>query len=312
MVRVFALIMATAMAAFSQAAPQQTSTPQKSQTGSSQAQTSGSQSTPSTSQTQSSGTQTQSPTTQAPAGTDQSRATVAERTPLNPNDEKETDRLQHAGKMVGEILDVPETSPQFFLDRADCVIVIPGVIKASGWIFTGLFGGLYGRGAMTCRSGPNFDGPWGAPTMVAIEGTSWGFEGGGEAVDIMIFVMNPDGANSVLTTKFKIGGSASASAGPVGRESAAEEDVVMRSVLITFARAKGLFAGAALTGSTLRADGPANTKLYGHHVDAKAVVLHGAEQPPDSAKLLLDTLNQRSPKRINLPPPAQTPAPATR
>jgi SH3 domain-containing YSC84-like protein 1 len=222
-------------------------------------------------------------------------------TPANPNEEREQDRLQHAGKMVGEIMNVPETSPKFFLDRADCVIVIPNVIKASGWIFTGLFGGMFGRGAMTCRTGPHFDGPWGAPTMIALEGTSWGFEGGGESVDIMIFVMNPDGANSVLTTKFKIGGSASASAGTVGRDSAAEEDVAMRSVLVTFARAKGLFAGAALTGSTLRADGPANTKLYGHHVDAKAVVLHGAEQPPDSAKLLLDTLNQWSPKNLSNP-----------
>jgi lipid-binding SYLF domain-containing protein len=219
----------------------------------------------------------------------------------NPNDIREQDRVQNAGKVLGEIMNVPETSPKFFLDRADCVIVLPGVIKASGWIFTGLFGGMFGRGAMTCRSGPHFDGPWGAPTMVALEGTSWGFEGGGEAVDFLIFVMNPDGANSVLTTKFKVGGSASASAGTVGRDSAAEEDVAMRSVLITFARAKGLFAGAALTGSTLRADGPANTKLYGHHVDAKAVVLHGAEQPPACAKLLLDTLNQWSPKNLSNP-----------
>ena len=219
----------------------------------------------------------------------------------NPNGIREQDRLQNAGKVLGEIMNVPETSPKFFLDRADCVIVLPGVIKASGWIFTGLWGGMFGRGAMSCRSGPHFDGPWGAPTMVALEGTSWGFEGGGEAGDFLIFVMNPDGANSVLTTKFKVGGSASASAGTVGRDSAAEEDLAMHSVLITFARAKGLFAGVALTGSTLRADGPANTKLYGHHVDAKDVVLHGAEQPPDSAKSLLDTLNQWSPKNLSNP-----------
>jgi lipid-binding SYLF domain-containing protein len=131
-------------------------------------------------------------------------------------------------------------------------------------------------------------------------------------VDVLIFVMNADGANSVLTTKFKIGASASASAGTVGRESAAEEDLAMHSVLITFARAKGLFAGAALTGSTLRADGPANTKLYGHHVDAKDVVLHAAEPPPDAAQLLLDTLNLRSPKHLpTTPAPAPAPAPAT-
>jgi lipid-binding SYLF domain-containing protein len=293
MLKAFALMMALAMAVHPQAAPQQTSG----------------------SQAPASGSQTQAGSAQPKQESDQVRATVPQASQQageeQPTREREEARLQNAGKVVGEILDVPETSPRFFLDRADCVVVIPGVIKASGWIFTGLFGGLFGRGAMTCRTGPKFDGPWGAPTMVALEGTSWGFEGGGEAVDVLIFVMNSDGANSVLTTKFKIGGSASASTGTVGRESAAEEDLALHSVLITFARAKGLFAGAALTGSTLRADGPANTKLYGHHVDAKAVVLHAAEPSPEAAQLLLDTLNQRSPKRVSSPPtPAPTPAQA--
>jgi lipid-binding SYLF domain-containing protein len=152
---------------------------------------------------------------------------------------------------------------------------------------------------MTCRSGPNFDGPWGAPTMVALEGVNWGFEGGGQTADILITVMNPQGANSLLTTKAKIGGDVTATAGPVGRDNAAEEDVVLHSELLTYSRSKGLFAGAGLTGSTLRADGPANTKLYGHHMNAKDVVLHGAEKPPDSAKLLLDTLNKQSPKNLS-------------
>jgi lipid-binding SYLF domain-containing protein len=214
------------------------------------------------------------------------------------DNERSQDRLQSAGKVLGEILGGPHLGLDYALDRAECVIVLPGVIKGNGFIFTFLLGGTFGRGAMTCRSGPNFDGPWGAPTMVALEGVNWGFEGGAEAVDILITVMNPDGANSLLTTKVKLGGDVTATAGPVGRVGAAEEDVVLHSELLTYSRAKGLFAGVGLTGSTLRADGPANTKLYGHHVNAKDVVLRGAEPLPDSAKLLLDTLNKQSPKRI--------------
>ena len=216
-------------------------------------------------------------------------------------EEREDKRLEHAGKVLGEIMDVPETAPRYVLDRADCVIVLPGVKKGSAFIFSGGFGGTFGRGAMSCRTGDHFDGPWGAPTMVALEGMSWGMEIGGESIDVLIFVMNPKGASSILTTKAKIGGNATAAAGPVGRDIAAESDVAMRSELLTFSRAKGLFAGAALTGSTLRADGPANTKLYGHKVDAKDVVLHSADKPPDGAKLLLDTLGKWSPKNLSDP-----------
>jgi len=216
-----------------------------------------------------------------------------------PSNERSQDRLQNCGKVLGEILGGPQLGLDYALDRADCVIILPNVIKGNGFIFTFLLGGTFGRGAMTCRSGPNFDGPWGAPTMVALEGVNWGFEGGGQTADILITVMNPQGANSLLTTKAKIGGDVTATAGPVGRDNAAEEDVVLHSELLTYSRSKGLFAGAGLTGSTLRADGPANTKLYGHHVNAKDVVLHGAEKPPDSAKLLLDTLNKQSPKNLS-------------
>jgi lipid-binding SYLF domain-containing protein len=144
--------------------------------------------------------------------------------------------------------------------------------------------------------------------MVALEGVNWGLEGGAQTADILILVMNPDGANSLLTTKAKFGGDVTATAGPVGRDNAAEEDAVLHSELLTYSRSKGLFAGAGLTGSTLRADGPANTKLYGHHVNAKDVVLRGAEKPPDSAKLLLDTLNKQSPKRVTGTAATQKPA----
>jgi lipid-binding SYLF domain-containing protein len=221
---------------------------------------------------------------------------------------REQDRVQNAGRVFGEIVGGPHVGLQYALDRAECVIVLPGTIKASGNVFTLFWGGSFGRGVMTCRSGPNFDGPWGAPTMVALEGASWGLEGGAESVDILITIMNPDGANSILTSKFKLGGNASAAIGDVGRDSAAEEDLVLHAEMLTFARAKGAFAGAALTGTTLRADGPANRKLYGHHVNAKDVVLHGAEAPPDCAKLLLDTLNKQSPKRVINANAAQNPS----
>ena len=197
------------------------------------------------------------------------------------DEEHEDTRLENCGKILNEILNEPEHGmPQFILDRAYCVIMLPGTKRGNGFIFTAGFGGQFGRGAMTCRTGDKFDGPWGAPTMVALEGITWGLAAGGASTDILITVMNEDGANSILTSKAKLGGNVSATAGPVGRDAAAESDAMLKSELLTFARAKGLFAGAELQGSTLRADGPANEKIYGKKINAKDVVLHGADTPP--------------------------------
>ena len=224
------------------------------------------------------------------------------------DDEHEDQRLENCGKTLNEILNEPERGlPQFVLDHSYCVIMLPGVKKANGFIFTGGFGGTFGRGAMTCRTGEKFDGPWGAPTMVALEGVTWGLAIGGASADILITVMNDKGANSILTSKAKLGGDVTATAGPVGRDAAAESDAMLKSELLTFARAKGLFAGVQLSGSTLRPDGPANEKIYGKKVDAKDVVLHGSDTPPAGAKLLLDSLNMRSPKRRETPPPSDAP-----
>jgi lipid-binding SYLF domain-containing protein len=218
---------------------------------------------------------------------------------VSADDDREAARLASSAKVFDEIMNVPETAPRFVLDRADCVIIIPGVVKGNGWILTLGFGGSFGRGAMSCRTGEHFDGPWGAPSMVALEGMNWSIiAGGGEVMDILIFVMNPGGANSILTSKVKVGGDASATAGPVGRDVAAESDAILHAELLTFSRAKGLFAGVALTASTLRADGRANEKVYGKKVDAKDVVLHGAEPPPDAAKALIDALSKWSPKNL--------------
>jgi lipid-binding SYLF domain-containing protein len=133
--------------------------------------------------------------------------------------------------------------------------------------------------------------------MVALEGFNWGLAAGGASTDILILVMNDSGAKSILTSKAKVGGNLTATAGPVGRDVAAESDAMLHSELLTLARAKGLFAGMTLTGSTLRPDGPANEKVYGKKVDAKDVVLHSSDAPPAGAKLLLDTLNEKSPKK---------------
>jgi lipid-binding SYLF domain-containing protein len=193
------------------------------------------------------------------------------------DEEREDKRLENCGKILNEILNEPEHSmPQFILDRSYCVTMLPGTKKGNGFIFTAGFGGTFGRGAMTCRTGDKFDGPWGAPTMVALEGVTWGLALGGASTDILILVMNDKGAGSILTSKAKLGGDVTATAGPVGRDAAAESDAMMKSELLTFARAKGLFAGAQLSGSTLRADGPANEKIYGKKVDAKDVVLTAA------------------------------------
>jgi SH3 domain-containing YSC84-like protein 1 len=218
------------------------------------------------------------------------------------DEEREDKRLENCGKILGEILNEPEHGmPQYILDRAYCVIMLPGTKRGNGFIFTGGFGGTFGRGAMTCRTGDHYDGPWGAPTMVALEGVTWGLAAGGASTDILVTIMNENGANSILTSKAKLGGNVTATAGPVGRDAAAESDAMLKSELLTFARAKGLFAGAELQGSTLRADGPANEKIYGKKINAKDVVLHGADAPPQSAKELLDALTQRSPTRKDAP-----------
>ena len=208
-----------------------------------------------------------------------------------PHDE---DRLDNAGHVMGEILDIPDDIPQSLLDKADCVIVIPSVLKFAIGI-----GGSYGRGAMTCRSGDDFRGPWGTPSMMALEGGSFGLQLGGQATDFVLLVMNQEGARSILSSKVKLGGDASAAAGPKGRDAEADTDVAMRAEVLTYSRARGLFAGISLEGSTLRPDNDANERIYGKKIPSKEIVLHGAVPVPPSAKLLIETLNKHSPKNLS-------------
>src|ERR1700681_820339 len=172
--------------------------------------------------------------------------------------DEETSRLENCGMVLEEVLRIPDNLPQDLLDKAECVIVIPSVLKAAF-----VFGGDYGRGAMPCRSGEHFTGKWGAPTMIALEGGSFGFQLGGQATDFVILVMNPRGANAILSSKVKLGADASAAARPKGREAAAETDVTLRAEMLTYSRSRGLFAGISLEGSTLRPDNDANESLCG-------------------------------------------------
>jgi SH3 domain-containing YSC84-like protein 1 len=204
---------------------------------------------------------------------------------------KENDRIENAGKVMVEILNVPEDIPQDILDKAECVIILPSVKK-----FSFGFGGSYGRGVMTCRGGKDFTGPWTAPSMMALEGGSFGLQLGGQATDFVLLVMNPRGADSILSSKVKLGGDVSAAAGPKGRTATAATDVTMRAEILSYSRTRGLFAGISLAGSTLRPDNDGNERLYGKGISAKDIVLKGAVHPPASAQLLLNTLNKKSPR----------------
>jgi len=203
---------------------------------------------------------------------------------------KEQERVENAGKVMREIMNIPDNIPQAVIDKADCVVVLPSVLKLAIGI-----GGSYGRGVMTCRGGKEFQGPWGAPTMMALEGGSVGFQLGGQATDFVLLLMSPRSADNILTSKVKLGGDSSAAAGPVGRNASAETDVTLRAEILSYSRARGLFAGISLAGSTLRPDNDANKNLYGKDVNAKDIVFKGAAAPP-SAHLLLATLNKKSPK----------------
>jgi lipid-binding SYLF domain-containing protein len=212
--------------------------------------------------------------------------------PLSAADnKKEVDRLENCGMVLKEILDIPDDIPQDLLDNAECVVVYPSVLKAAF-----VLGGSYGRGAMSCRTGEHFTGPWSAPTMMALEGGSVGFQIGGQATDFVLLVMNGRGAHAILKSKVKLGADASAAAGPKGRNASAETDVTMRAEILTYSRARGLFAGISLAGSSVRPDHDANARVYGRKIEAEAIVFNGAVAVPPAAQKFIATLNQKSAK----------------
>jgi lipid-binding SYLF domain-containing protein len=207
---------------------------------------------------------------------------------------QESDRLDHAATALKEILGIPEGIPQELLDKAECVIVFPSVVKAAIGI-----GGSYGRGAMSCRAGKDYTGPWSPPAMYALEGASIGLQLGGAATDYVLLVMNDKGAKSVLTSNVKLGAGATAAAGPKGRTAEAATDVVMKAEILSYSRARGVFAGISLEGSTLRSDGGANKNLYGKELNAEQIVVGNAVKTPAAGQALVDILNKRSPKNLS-------------
>ena len=203
---------------------------------------------------------------------------------------KDEDRLKNCGTVLTEIMNIPDNIPQDVLDKADCVVVFPSVLKAAF-----IVGGSYGRGAMSCRHGANFNGHWSAPTMMALEGGSFGLQAGGQATDFVLLVMNDKGADGILSSKVKLGGDASAAAGPVGRNATAETDATLRAEILSYSRARGLFAGVSLEGSTIRPDNDANERIYGSKIPAKELVLTRDIPVPAAAADMVSILNTKTP-----------------
>ena len=203
----------------------------------------------------------------------------------------EHDRLQNAGKVMQEILNVPDDIPRDLINKARCVVVMPSVLKVAFVV-----GGSYGRGTMVCRTGKDFTGSWGAPAMYALEGGSVGLQVGGEATDFVFLVMNDRGAGSLLRTKVKLGADASIAAGPKGRSAAADTDAYMRAEILSYSRARGVFAGISLDGSTLRPDEDANRKLYGSSTRAAKIIAESDVSAPSAAHDLIAALQKSSPQ----------------
>jgi lipid-binding SYLF domain-containing protein len=210
--------------------------------------------------------------------------------------DKEVDRLHNCGTVLREIMDIPEDIPQDLIDKAECVIVYPSVLKAAFVV-----GGSYGRGAMTCRTGEHYSGPWSAPAMMALEAGSVGFQIGGQATDFVLLVMNPRGAHSMLKSKVKLGADASAAAGPKGRTAEAATDVTMRAEVLSYSRSRGLFAGISLSGATVRPDGDANERIYGKGISAHDIIFGKTVKTPKAGLRMIAYLNRRSPKNMSDP-----------
>jgi len=212
-------------------------------------------------------------------------------TPADQNAKDERDRLQNAGTVIQEILDIPDDIPQDLLDKARCVVVMPSVLKAAF-----IVGGSYGRGTMVCRTGKDFTGPWGAPAMYALEGGSIGLQIGGEATDFVILVMNNRGMDSLLHSKVKLGADASVAAGPKGRTASADTDAYLRAEMLSYSRARGVFAGISLQGSTLRPDNDANQRLYGKDATAATIIAESKVEAPEAGQKLVSRLQKATPQ----------------
>jgi lipid-binding SYLF domain-containing protein len=204
---------------------------------------------------------------------------------------KEQERLENSGTVMQEVMSIPDNIPQELLEKAECIVVFPSVLKAAF-----VLGGSYGRGAMVCRTGAHFNGPWGSPAMYALEGGSIGFQLGGQATDLILLVMNERGASSILDSKVKLGADASVAAGPKGRDASADTDAYLRAEILSYSRSRGLFAGISLEGSTLRPDNDGSADVYGRKITAREIVLGGKASTPKSGQHLVRVLEKNAPR----------------
>ena len=210
--------------------------------------------------------------------------------------DKEEDRLKAAGDVLKEILDIPDNIPQDLIDKAECIVVLPSVKKVAIGI-----GGSAGKGAMSCRTGDTFTGPWSAPAMYRLEGVNIGIQLGGQATDFVLLIMNTRGVDGLLRSKVKLGADMSAAAGPKGRTATAATDATMRAEILAYSRSRGLFAGVSLEGSTLRQDNGANKKIYGREITARQIVREGKASTPAAGQTMIAVLTKVSPTNKSEP-----------
>jgi len=203
---------------------------------------------------------------------------------------REARRLSACREMLDEVSRMPEGLPRDLLNKAECVVLVPGVKKAA----LGL-GGRYGKGAVVCRKDGGH-GPWGPPSMVELGGGSIGFQIGGQESDFVFLIMNPKGMDHLLRSKFTLGADASVAAGPKGRTAEAATDALMHAEILTYSRSRGLFAGVSLEGAVLKQDRDANWNLYGESVEARDLLIKGERKPPAFAAELVDLLREMSPR----------------
>jgi SH3 domain-containing YSC84-like protein 1 len=210
---------------------------------------------------------------------------------LGAEQNKEQARLENCGVVMQEILDVPDNIPQELLEKAECVVVIPSMTKVAVGV-----GGSYGRGAMACRTGKTFNGPWGAPAMYALDGGSVGVQLGGQSTDVVLLVMNNRGVDALLNSKVKLGANASAAAGPKGRNIEASTDASLRAEILSYSRSRGLFAGVSLEGASLRPDDDASEQVYGRKLTARNIVTGTLVSVPASGRHFVEVLEKNAPR----------------
>ena len=209
------------------------------------------------------------------------------------DDTRKTDeRLDDAASLFTEIMSAPDRAiPQNLLDKASCIVLVPGLKKAAF-----VFGGKFGKGFTVCRAA-NGEG-WGPPAAIRIEGGSFGLQVGVSSSDVVLLVMNERGMKRLNQSKFTVGGEATAAAGPVGRDATAQTDAMMTAEILSWSRSRGLFAGVSLDGATLRNDLDENRNMYGKPWTSRQILNSGAKTPAGARKLL-DVLVKYSPKKAN-------------